>query len=387
MTNSCYLTNARIVLPDQTLEKGALLIENGLIAAINPDRTTAAAREVDLSGLTLMPGMIDMHCDALEKEVEPRPNVFFPIDLALSQADRRNAQAGITTVFHALSFAGDELGVRNLQKAKELVQAIQHFSATNLIDNRVHCRYEITDEASLPLLQQLIDAGQIDLLSFMDHTPGQGQFKSLSAYSDYLSSSYGKTQAEAVRLIEAKVASGQTAHSRLNGLAMYARERGLQLASHDDDSAARVATMHALGVLISEFPITLAAAQEARRLGQYTVFGAPNILRGKSQSGSIKALEAVEAEVASCLCSDYHPGSLLPAVLKLTSLANLPLHSAIALVTAKPALATGLTDRGEIVVGKRADLLSYSVTNELPQISSIWLAGRQNYTARFNYAA
>ena len=187
-----YLTHARIVSPDSILEDASLLIEDGIIIAINPENISDT-NTIDLSGKTLMPGMIDLHCDALEKEVEPRPNVHFPLDFACAQADKRNASAGITTVYHALSFAHEELGVRNNDFAAEIVRAVNDWQPHALVDNRVHCRYEITDETGAPVLKKLIEENAMHLISMMDHTPGQGQFKDMAAYKNYLTQTYKKT--------------------------------------------------------------------------------------------------------------------------------------------------------------------------------------------------
>ena len=183
--NKLYLTGARVVLPDAVLEDAAVLIENGVIAAINP-ASGNGAQAVDLSGKTLIPGMIDLHCDALEKEVEPRPNVHFPLDFACAQADKRNAAAGVTTVFHALSFANEELGVRNNAFAASVARAVHAWNPHGLVDNRVHCRYEVTDPTAPDILLELMATGEMHLLSVMDHSPGQGQFRDIAAFRDYL---------------------------------------------------------------------------------------------------------------------------------------------------------------------------------------------------------
>ena len=199
-----YIINARIVLADSILEDASLLIEDGNIVAINPERIITD-EVVDLSGKTLMPGMVDLHCDALEKEVEPRPGVHFPLDFACAQADKRNAAAGITTVYHALSFAHEELGVRNNDFAAEIARAVNDWRPHALVDNRVHCRYEITDETGLPVLKTLIEDNAMHLISMMDHTPGQGQFKDMAAYSDYLTRTYKKTADEVEVILERKI--------------------------------------------------------------------------------------------------------------------------------------------------------------------------------------
>lgn len=378
-----YLTNTRLILADRVVEDGTLLIEDGSILAICPE-TGGRAGTVDLGGDWLMPGIVDLHCDAIEKEIEPRPGVTFPLAFSIANADKRNATAGITTVYHALSFAHDELGLRNVNVAAEIAHAIHAFRAHGLVDNRVHARYEVTDPKGQPVLARLIEDGDLELLSFMDHSPGQGQFKTLEAYRDYVVRTYHRSPDEAERMAAAKVAARDDAAMRVAGLAALALERGVRIASHDDDSEARVAGMARLGARISEFPVNIDAAVAARRHGMATVFGAPNILRGGSQSGSMKALEAVERGLADCLCADYAPGALLAAAFRLPSICALDLPAAVALVSRHAATAVGLTDRGEIAPGMRADLVAVREIAGFPQATHTWCAGRLAYRAEFN---
>lgn len=378
------LTNARLVLAEELLENASLLLENGLIAAINPSET-AADEVIDLRGKTLMPGMIDLHCDALEKEVEPRPNVHFPLDFACAQADTRNAAAGITTVFHALSFANEELGVRNNEFAASIARAVHDWQPHALVDNRVHCRYEITDTTGFPVLLALLEHGDAHLISFMDHTPGQGQFKDVAAYRQYLARTYKKSEAELDNLLERKEAAAEGAMGRIEALVAAAHKHGIATASHDDDTPERVDTMTALGVKISEFPINLETAQAARAKGMHTIFGAPNILRGKSQSGSMRAVDAINAGVASCLCADYAPAALVVAVFKLAADSILSLPQAVQLVSRHPAQAAGLDDRGEIAIGKRADLVAVSHFGQLPQVADVWVHGAYVYRTQYDH--
>ena len=379
-----FLTNARIVLENEILNKASLLIEEGVITAIEP-ASCAGAKPIDLKGQLLMPGMIDLHCDALEKEVEPRPNVFFPLNFACAQADKRNASAGITTVYHSLSFASDELGVRNNEMAANVARAVHDWNPHGLVDNRVHCRYEITDEIALPILKQLLNEQSMHLVSMMDHTPGQGQFKDLAAYRDYLTRTYKKTAGEVAVIVERKAEAAAGAFDRMQSLAEAAHAAGISVASHDDDSPERVATMKGIGADISEFPITTAAAQAAKDAGMATIFGAPNILRGKSQSGSMKAIDAIHEGLADCLCADYSPAALIVAVMRVNELTQLDLASAVRLVTANPARAAKLHDRGTIAVGKRADLISISMPGGLPQISHVWVNGCEAYRAHYDH--
>jgi len=383
--NRHYLTHARVILRDETLPQSAVLIEDGRIVAIEPDGAHGA-REIDLHGCTLMPGMIDLHCDALEKEVEPRPNVHFPLDFAAAQADRRNAAAGVTTIFHALSFANAELGVRNNAFAAEVARAVHAWQPHALVDNRVHARWEITDPTAQDVLESLLANDELHLLSFMDHTPGQGQFKDIDAYRTYLSRTYKKNADELDAILDAKLAAAEGAIQRMQSLAAVARQCGVSIASHDDDSPQKIDVMKTLGAAISEFPINLETAHAAKASGVYTLFGAPNVLRGKSQSGSMRAVDAVAAGVADCLCGDYSPAALLPAVMKLPELLGIPLHDAVRLVTANPARAAGLADRGELAPDKRADLIAVRQTGGLPHVEQVWVQGVRTYSTSPGHA-
>lgn len=378
------LTHARLVLTNEVLDDAALLIEDGVIEAINPD-STEADEIINLGGKLLMPGMIDLHCDALEKEVEPRPNVHFPLNFACAQADKRNAAAGITTVYHALSFAHEELGVRNNHMAAQIARAVQDWQPHGLVDNRVHCRYEITDETGLPILKELVREQNIQLVSMMDHTPGQGQFKDIAAYRDYLTRTYKKTADDVAVIIAQKQEAATGAYGRMQELAEAAHGAGIVVASHDDDSPERIATMRSIGAAISEFPITLAAAQAAQSAGMATLFGAPNILRGASQSGSMKAIDAIHQGVANCLCADFAPSALLVAVIRIPHLSDLDLADAIRLVTANPAKVGKLDDRGAIAVGKRADLVAVAEPGGLPQVSDVWVQGKRVYSVYYDH--
>lgn len=376
-----YLCHARVVLEDQVLDDAALLIEDERIVAVNPDGANGS-RVVDLAGQTLMPGIVDLHCDALEKEVEPRPNVHFPLDFACSQADKRNAAAGVTTVFHALSFANHELGVRNNVFAAEIARAVRAWQPHALVDNRVHCRYEVTDPTAPVVLLELLADDTMHLLSVMDHSPGQGQFKDIRAYRAYLARTYQKSDAELDSILASKLDQAEGAMERIRSLIGAARGRAVSVASHDDDSPEKVDALGDLGVTISEFPINLESAQAAKARGMHTIFGAPNVLRGKSQSGAMRALDAVRAGVADCLCADYHPAALLHAVFRLPEAAGISLPQAARLVTRNPARAAGLDDRGVIAAGKRADLIAIADINGLPQATRVWREGRLAYQAR-----
>jgi len=372
--NRQLLTNATVVLADEVRENLAVLIEDGKIAALDP-ASSAGATVIDLADHVLIPGMVDLHCDALEKELEPRPGVHFPFDFACAQADKRNAAAGITTVFHSLSFANREFGVRNNETAAALGRSIHAWQAHALVDNRFHARFEVTDTTAVPILSALMEDGVIDLISFMDHSPGQGQFRDVESFRKFLANAYKADDAELDEIMQRKAEAAKGAMERMRELAALAQAKGVAIASHDDDSAAKVELVSELGASISEFPINLETAQAARSHGIATLFGAPNILRGKSQSGNMRALDAVLAGVADCLCGDYSPAALLPATFKLPEVADISLAHAVKLVTRNPARAAGLADRGEIAPGQRADLVAVRQVGGLPQADHVWSRG------------
>jgi len=385
MTTTTYLTHATLVLPDRVLHDSAMLIEDGRITAIEPapSMVPAHATVTDLRGHAVMPGLIDVHCDAIEKEAEPRANVLFPLDFAVAQVDRRNAAAGITTPYHALSFASNQFGVRNNDTAATLVRTVAAYRPHSLVDNRIHCRYEVTDAAAVPVLEMLMAEGVVDLLSVMDHSPGQGQFKTLDAYLSYMMGNHGMSREEAANAATKKSAELDGAHERVNRLVAKAHRLGIPTASHDDDSPQRIAAMHALGVRMSEFPINVETARAASTHALPTILGAPNVLRGKSQSGSMRAIDAIHAGVGDILCSDYQPSTLIAAAYAAARLADLPLNAALALVTANPADACLLDDRGRLAPGLRADVIAVASVAGQPLVTHTWSAGRLVFAAGY----
>ncbi len=373
------------MLRDRVVDGGSVVIEDGCIAAVCDD-TADGGTVVDLRGHWLIPGLVDLHCDALEKEVEPRPGVRFPLPFAVANADKRNAAAGITTVYHALSFAQDELGIRDVAVAGDIVRAVHAFRPHGLVDNRTHLRYEITDPAGAPVIAALIEAGEVELVSFMDHSPGQGQYRTIEAYRDYLVKTYHRAPADAERMAREKIATRADAMPRVEALARCARDHGVRLASHDDDDENKLRSMAALGVSVAEFPVTIAAAALARSVGIATVFGAPNVVRGGSQSGAVKAADAVMAGVADCLCADYAPAAMLSAVFRLPEVCGISLSDAVAMASANPARSVGLADRGRIEAGCRADLVAVREIAGCPQATATWYGGRLVHRADYRTA-
>ncbi len=328
-----------------------------------------------------MPGMIDLHSDAIESEAEPRPGVMLPMEFAIQQIDVRSASLGLTTVYHSLSFSGRELGLRNDQLASDLARAIHRYGETvsACIDNRVHARYEVTNDDAMTLLEALLADEVLSLLSLMDHTPGQGQFQTMEAYHDYLAKRYDYDHQALGTVIEKKLTAADGAWDRAARLIEAAKAHGVALASHDDDSAHRVQMMVDLGVKLCEFPINDEAGQAISDAGQHALVGSPNVFRGGSQSSGMRAIDAIREGYADCLCSDYVPSTMLPAIWRISKELGLPLNEAVAMATCNPAQAAGLDDRGQLKPGQRADLLLVNDVGSYPRVQQTWSNGRLTF--------
>ncbi|CAA9252814.1 MAG: Alpha-D-ribose 1-methylphosphonate 5-triphosphate diphosphatase PhnM [uncultured Chloroflexia bacterium] len=315
---------------------------------------------VDGHGLVALPGMIDLHGDMLEREIEPRPGARFPVDMALLELDKRLAAAGVTTAYAAISFheGANRTSLRNAERAQSIAVAIDTLRDQLLIDMRVHARFEITHPQVVPILADLLQAGQVQLVSLTDHTPGQGQYRDIEAFIDRMAE-YRKVSREEIaanthaRLLQSEPPSWEIVRE----ITRLAQGGGVLIASHDDDTHAKVELVHGLGATICEFPVSLEAAEAARSRGMHVVMGAPNALRGGSHSGNLSALEAIEAGLVDVLAADYYPGALLFAVFHLAQRGILPLHAASRLVSQNPATALGLTECGALVVGNMADIM------------------------------
>jgi alpha-D-ribose 1-methylphosphonate 5-triphosphate diphosphatase len=354
-----WLSDVRAVLEDRVLERAALRFEDGCIAEVREG--SAPRADLEGNGLTAIPGIVDLHGDMLERELEPRPGAMFPMRLALGELDKRLAANGVTTAFAAISFSEHRANhVRNEELAREIVHGVGALRHELLTDLRIHARFEITNPRAADVLRDLIALGLVDLVSLNDHTPGQGQYRDLEQFVSYVSKWRGKTREEVEANVLERMQRAKDAPPSwtvVGEVARLALEAGMAVASHDDDSPDKVDLVHSVGARISEFPVTLEAARHAHARGMGVVMGAPNALRGASHSGNLSALEALEAGVLDILASDYHPATLLRACLVIAERGLRPLHEALKLVTLNPARAVGLTDRGVLRGGARADLV------------------------------
>ena len=355
-----WLSDICIVLPDRLIRNGAVHIKDGLIAGISECTVRGG---IDATGHTLFPGFIDMHGDMIEQELEPRARVDFPMDVALNALDARLAASGVTTAYAAVSFSrGARDGERrSFDHTSRVIRDLHAAKAQARVDHRIHARFDITFDNAVGVLRDLLDAGHVDLLSLMDHTPGQGQYRNLEIHIKNKAAHFGVSETKARQMVSTAIDERSRPQdvllANMSEVAQMCREHGVALASHDDDTVAKANLMADLGSVIAEFPVTLEAAEVAMERGIMTAMGAPNAMRGQSYSGNLSARQAHAAGVLSILAADYHPAAILPAIMALADQDLKGLSGAARLATANPALALGLTDRGTITVGKRADLV------------------------------
>jgi len=365
MPSETALSNTRIVLGEE-VRHGSVLIRDGLIADIGSVPSTVGE---DLGGDHLLPGLVELHTDHLEYHLAPRPGVQWDPLPAVLASDAQLAAAGATTVFDAVrigSLTGkpdDTTGAARL-----LADSIELAADADLLraDHTIHVRCEVCAEDCLKAFDGFADDPHVRLVSLMDHTPGQRQYTDIEVFKPLYIGKGRVTEsgfdAFVAPLIE-RAARYSDVHRRT--IAGLASQRGITLATHDDATPDHVAEAVALGVRICEFPTTVLAACEAEKQGQHIVMGAPNVIRGGSQSGNVAAAELLERGLLHILSSDYVPSSPLQAAFQLVADGAMGLADATKLISGNPARAVGLDDRGEIAVGKRADLVRVG-THDLP---------------------
>lgn len=365
------IRNGIIVQPDRLLFGYELVVDADRIVAIRQQGTLdAPARDagvIDAHGGYVVPGLVDIHSDYIETVISPRPTVLMDFPTAFFEAERELLGHGVTTMYHSLSAYGrdvmDTKPVRSWENTERIMALIAASKRTeghnaHLIRHRLHLRLEIDNVDVVEDVARHIAAGEVDELSFMDHTPGQGQYRDIEIWRRSVRGDREVTIEEALKAAEAQKTAPKIALEALASLASLAHEHGVPVASHDDDTVEKLELMQQLGCTISEFPISLEVAAEARRRGMDTVMGTPNILLGKSHSGNLSASEAVRGGVASCLCSDYYPTAMLQSAFVLHRSFRLPLEEAFAMLTINPARAVAADDQiGSLEEGKKADIL------------------------------
>jgi len=369
------IVDGRVVTPDGVID-GRVEIAGDRITAVG-DSDAETDTVIDANGQLVLPGLVDIHGDDIESHLYPRSGARMDTEMALAAADRANVAAGITTKFHAISFELDESADRSPELAATLTDAIT--DATDLlVDHRLHARCEVTQKRCVEAVIDVIDNDNTDLVSVMSHVPGKGQFRDIEAFRQYYENANDRTAAEAEEMIDERGSmSMATLRDRIDRVVDRAHEAGVVTASHDDENPREVEQLADSGVDIAEYPITLETAQRATEIGMTTAMGAPNLVRGESQWGNLSTADGIDAGVIDTLVADYHPPSLLAGVFVDT---DEPLQQRVKRATANPADAVGLSDRGRIAPGKRADLIVVD-PDPTPTVTTAVVAGQPVYHA------
>jgi len=380
MNKPLILSNARLVLADEVIEGGWIVAEHGAISEVGRGRAPAGAE--DMAGDLVIPGLVELHTDHIEAHYMPRPKVHWDPMSAVVSYDGQLAVCGITTVLDSLRVWREEGADDVGGEATLLADAIARARDADMLraDHFLHLRCEVPMPDVVDETRTLIGREDVRLLSLMDHTPGQRQFRDETKLRDYYrGKSGGLTDAELDVMFETRHRQAALhGASNYRALVALARRHDTPLASHDDTTAEHVAQSIGDGVAIAEFPTTVEAAHALHAGGVRVLMGAPNLVRGGSHSGNVATAELAHAGVLDVLSSDYVPASLLMAALHLPlAVPGIGLPAAMRTVTKTPAEAVGLNDRGEIAVGKRADLVRLRVAEAVPVVRSVWRTGRR----------
>ncbi|MDG1640869.1 alpha-D-ribose 1-methylphosphonate 5-triphosphate diphosphatase [Klebsiella huaxiensis] len=374
------INNVKLVLEDEVVN-GSLEVQDGRISAF-AESQSRLAEAIDGEGGWLLPGLIELHTDNLDKFFTPRPKVDWPAHSAMSSHDALMIASGITTVLDAVAIGDVRDGGDRLENLEKMINAVEETQkrGLNRAEHRLHLRCELPHHTTLPLFEKLVNREPVSMVSLMDHSPGQRQYADRSKYRDYYQGKYHLTNEEMDKFEEEQMAlAAAWSQPNRQSIAAMCRERNIALASHDDATHEHVVESHQLGSVIAEFPTTLAAAQASRQHGMNVLMGAPNIVRGGSHSGNVAAHHLASSGLLDILSSDYYPASLLDAAFRIADDDGnaFTLAQAIRLVSKNPAQALGLHDRGAIAEGKRADLVLAHHRGEHIHIDNVWRQGKR----------
>lgn len=372
MVDSCVIVGAMLPQEDGRLEPRDIVLADGLIA---DGPTPSKARRIDGSGLIALPGIIDLHGDAFERQMMPRPGVHFPSDLALLETDRQLLMNGITTAYHGLTLSW-EPGLRSIQAGRDFVAALEAVRPRLACDTRLHLRFETHNLDALDEAIDWIERGRVDLLAFNNHVPDILQKTSTNAGTAKYADRAGMGAEEFRALLTEISAREADVPAAMARLAAAGSAAGLPMASHDDESPAMRDEWQTLGASICEFPLNEATARHAHKAGSFNIMGAPNVLRGGSHAGRLGAMDMVKAGLCDILTSDYYYPSLLEAAFRIAREGILPLSGAWDLVSGNPAKAAGLGDRGRIAPGLRGDIVLVDGAADRPDIRAVFIGGR-----------
>ncbi len=371
------LTNARVVLFDEIID-GTVVLDGDRIVEFQTGRSKSAGA-IDLAGDVLMPGIVDVHTDNLERQVQPRSNARWPSRSAMLTHDAQCAVSGVTTVLDALCLGDLGFDKDRIQTFHDGVRDLDALEGTGLLksDHYLHLRCEMPASDVMELFEPVADHRLVRMVSLMDHSPGVGQYADLDRYR-----AMRRREGVSPERIEQRIAELQAQRALMRDanrrrLLDRVAGSGVVLASHDDRTEEEIEENHRDGIGISEFPVSMIAAKAARACGMQVIAGAPNIVRGGSHSGNVSAAEMVRERAVDGLASDYVPASLLEAAFACVAKAGITLPQGVAMVTAAPAAMAGLPDRGRIAAGMRADLVRVREHEGVPVVRQVWRAGER----------
>jgi len=370
------LTHARLVLDGDVME-GSLVLRGGLIAEVQPGRAHHAGA-LDCEGDFLIPGVVDVHTDNLERQVQPRANARWPSRSAFLAHDAQCAAAGVTTVLDALCLGDLGFDQGRDQTFREGVADVTAFAGSPVLKSEhfLHLRCELPAADVLACLDPVAEHPLVAMVSLMDHSPGVGQYRDIARYRSMRVRQTRMTDAEVERRIEELLAQrAERREPQRRVILDRFAGRNIPLASHDDEEPAEVRRNALDGIRVSEFPVTLDAALEAARLGVGVIAGAPNIVRGGSHSGNVAAMELVRAGAVDVLASDYVPPALIEAAFLMAPEVGLP--RAIATISSAPAAMCNMADRGRLAVGLRADVVRVAEHHGHAVVREVWRQGRR----------
>ncbi|MBW4646883.1 MAG: alpha-D-ribose 1-methylphosphonate 5-triphosphate diphosphatase [Goleter apudmare HA4340-LM2] len=368
-----------VLTPDGWVKDATVLIDAGKFISIDQTNSPKGFDVVNAQGLQMLAGIIDLHGDAFERMICPRPGVHFPLEIAIADNDRNLLASGITTFFCSITDSY-EPGLRSRDSARALINFI--LGAGKQVLNCNHCIHIRHEEANTQGHQELCDwmtSGKVQILSINDHLPPPGNHKRLHRYLKSVGQRSSMSVQEIEELLSQVAERRHEGYAQVEELVNLAHTHGITLASHDDDTPEKVALSQQRQVAIAEFPADVALATQSRAYGAAVLMGAPNLVRGGSHLGLMSVAEAAKHEVLDCLCSDYHYPSLFHAPFKLQELGLMDFEQAWSLVSSRPATAAGISDsKGKIAPGLDADFLLVSPNNSLPNaISSVYVLGQE----------
>ncbi len=388
------ITNGRIVTEDSILIGYEILVKDKIIFKIMPQgvlRIDENTEVINAAGGYVTPGFIDIHSDYIEHMAAPRPTCLMDFQMSIKETERELVSHGITTMFHSLSLFKDSefkrKPIRDPENVRKFIDIIaMTHSGQSLIRHRFHARFEINNVKEVDQLKEYIAENKVHLVSFMDHTPGQGQYRELQVYREMVKSYSDFSDEEIDELISRDQSKEKVTIAGMQGIAELAATMGIPIASHDDDDVEKLDLLQSLGATISEFPLSVEIAQQAQARGMFTMAGAPNILLGGSHNGNLSAPEAILANSIDILCSDYYPPALLHSVFTMHNKLGVNLVEMFRMLTINPAKAVNMDQEiGSIIEGKKADLLVIEkIEPDFPVITVVIVDGK--LVQRTNYA-